>query len=59
VVAVEYLGADTQVETRAGEHTIIVRVGGRLAATPDETVHLAWEAADTHWFDASSGRRIG
>lgn len=59
VVAVEYLGADTQVETRAGEHTIIVRVGGRLAAAPDETVHLAWEAADTHWFDASSGRRIG
>jgi sn-glycerol 3-phosphate transport system ATP-binding protein len=63
VVAAEYLGADTQVETRVetplGEETVMVRAPGRLAAAPGETIHLDWATGDAHWFDASSQRRIG
>jgi sn-glycerol 3-phosphate transport system ATP-binding protein len=58
VVAAEYLGADTQVETRLGDDTVMVRVPGRVAAAPGETVHLAWAPSDAHWFDASSQRRV-
>ena len=58
VVAAEYLGADTQIEARAGEETVMVRVSGRCAAGPGETVGLTWKASDAHWFDMSSGRRI-
>jgi sn-glycerol 3-phosphate transport system ATP-binding protein len=63
VVAAEYLGADTQVETHTGgetmPETIMLRTPGRLAAAPGETVHLRWDPGDTHWFHASSQRRIG
>ncbi len=58
VVAVEYLGADTQIETRVADETVMVRAPGRHAAAPGETVHLAWAPQDAHWFDLSSGRRI-
>jgi sn-glycerol 3-phosphate transport system ATP-binding protein len=57
VVAVEYLGSDTQIETRAAEETIMVRVAGRTPAKAGDTVHLWWTPDDAHWFDASSGRR--
>jgi len=58
VMAAEYLGADTQIETRLGADTVMVRMPGRCAAAPGENVHLAWAAADAHWFDASSQRRV-
>jgi sn-glycerol 3-phosphate transport system ATP-binding protein len=58
IVAAEYLGADTQVETRVGDETMMVRTPGRLAATPGETVYLHWEPGDAHWFDSSSRRRL-
>ena len=58
VVAAEYLGADTQVETLVGEETLMVRVPGRLAAAPGQTIHLDWAPGDAHWFDASSQCRI-
>ncbi len=59
VVTSEYLGADTQVETRVGEDTLIVRVPGRYAGSPGDRVHLAWTPDDAHWFDVSSECRIG
>jgi sn-glycerol 3-phosphate transport system ATP-binding protein len=59
VVAVEYLGADTLVDTRIGGEPFIVRVPGRQAAKAGERVFVAWEPAAAHWFDAASGRRIG
>ena len=59
VVASEYLDADTQIETRAGEETLMVRAPGRYMLTPGDAVHFTWDAGDTHCFDASSGRRIG
>jgi sn-glycerol 3-phosphate transport system ATP-binding protein len=58
VVAAEYLGADTQVETRIGEETLMVRVAGRVGAETGETVHLAWSPQDAHWFDLSSQCRV-
>ena len=58
VVAVEYLGADSQIEARVGEQNVILRMPGALAVAPGEPIRLAWEAADAHWFDASSQCRI-
>jgi len=58
VVAVEYLGADTLIDTRVSDQSFIVRVGGRANVNVGDNVHLAWEAAAAHWFDLSSQCRI-
>jgi sn-glycerol 3-phosphate transport system ATP-binding protein len=58
VVAVEYLGADTLLETRIGDAPFMVRLGGRTSASPGDTVQLAWDAHTVHWFDLSTERRI-
>ncbi len=58
VVAAEFLGADTLIETRIEGHPFIVRRPGRATARPGETIHLAWNPAQAHWFDLSSVRRI-
>jgi sn-glycerol 3-phosphate transport system ATP-binding protein len=58
VASVEYLGADTLIETCIGEQSFIVRVAGRSNAGVGENVHVAWNAAAAHWFDQSSQRRI-
>ena len=59
VTAVEYLGADTLVDTRIGGDPFIVRVGGRTTVAAGEDVFVAWDATAAHWFNAASGRRIG
>jgi sn-glycerol 3-phosphate transport system ATP-binding protein len=58
VAAVEYLGADTLIDTRIGEQSFIVRQSGRAAAAPGETVHIRWEPTAAHWFSLSSQCRI-
>jgi sn-glycerol 3-phosphate transport system ATP-binding protein len=58
VAAVEYLGADTLVETRIANQPFVVRVPGRATAEAGEAVRLAWDPAAAHWFDLSSERRI-
>jgi sn-glycerol 3-phosphate transport system ATP-binding protein len=58
VIAVEYLGADSQIEARAGEHSVMLRMPGALAVAPGEHIHLEWAPHDAHWFDASSQCRI-
>jgi sn-glycerol 3-phosphate transport system ATP-binding protein len=58
VVAVEYLGADTLLETRIGDDPFIVRVPGRTSIKPDDTVRLVWDPGAAQWFDLSSERRI-
>ena len=58
VMAVEYLGADTLLETRIGEHPFVVRVPGRTGINPSDAVHLAWHPAAVQWFDLASERRI-
>ena len=58
VVAVEYLGADTLIDTRVADQSFIVRVGGRASVNVGDHVRLTWDAAAAHWFDLSSQRRI-
>jgi sn-glycerol 3-phosphate transport system ATP-binding protein len=58
LVTSEYLGADTLIETRIGSEPFMIRVGGRFAAAPGETLHVSWDESATHWFDLSSGRRM-
>jgi sn-glycerol 3-phosphate transport system ATP-binding protein len=58
VIAAEYLGADTQLETQLGSDTVMVRLPGRLDAAPGEQIFLAWQPNETHWFDAASQARI-
>ena len=59
VEAVEYLGADTLVDTRIGGEPFIVRVLGRHSVVVGQRVAVAWAPAAAHWFDAASGQRIG
>jgi sn-glycerol 3-phosphate transport system ATP-binding protein len=58
VIAVEYLGADTLIETRLGEEPFIVRVAGRTGFGAGSEVRLAWDPDVAHWFDLSTERRI-
>jgi sn-glycerol 3-phosphate transport system ATP-binding protein len=58
VAAVEYLGADTLIDTRIGDQPFIVRLPGRAPAAVGETVGIRWDPAAAHWFDLSSQCRI-
>ena len=58
VVAAEYLGADTLIETRVGTDPVVVRVPGRCEAKPGDVVGLAWQDEAAHWFDREGGRRV-
>ncbi len=62
VESVEYHGADSIVACRAGEDTILARVPkARLAGRvpqPGDRVHLGWDRASEHRFDAATERRI-
>jgi sn-glycerol 3-phosphate transport system ATP-binding protein len=58
VAAVEYLGADTLIETRLADQSFIVRQSGRVNVTPGDAVHIQWDPAAAHWFDLSSQCRI-
>ena len=58
VAAVEYLGADTLVDTRIGDQSFIVRLPGRASVHVADNVHVRWEAAAAHWFDLSTQCRI-
>jgi sn-glycerol 3-phosphate transport system ATP-binding protein len=58
VVAAEYLGADTVIDGRIADEPFLIRLPGRCAAAPGDTLEIVWEKAATHWFDPSSGRRI-
>ena len=44
VAAVEYLGADTLLDTRIGDQPFIVRVSGRANASIGDKVGIRWEA---------------
>ena len=58
VGAIEYLGADSLIEARMGEHRFVIRSSGRSEVAPGAKVHLQWDPKVTHWFELSSGRRI-
>ncbi|PTM41824.1 ABC transporter ATP-binding protein [Bosea sp. 124] len=58
VVAVEYLGADTLVETRIGGHGFIVRRPGKVHTKPGESVYITLSQSALHWFDQASERKV-
>jgi len=57
VVTVEYFGADSILSVDIGGPHIAVRLQGRPALGPGETVHLGWSADALHLFDATTGMR--
>ncbi len=59
VVVIEPTGAETELLVRVGEAQLTVVLHGRTSARPDDTVHLAIDAAKAHVFDAQDGRRLG
>jgi sn-glycerol 3-phosphate transport system ATP-binding protein len=58
VVAAEFLGADTLIETRIGEAPFVARVAGKIDVKAGDTVGVSWAAADAHLFDRVSEKRI-
>ena len=58
VAAVEYLGADTLLETRIADQSFIVRLSGRANASIGDKVGVRWGPSAAHWFDVSSQCRI-
>ena len=59
VASIEYLGADSLIEAQAGAATIVARVPGRIVDPIGGTIALGMGAHSIHWFETSSGRRIG
>ncbi len=57
VESVEYLGADSLVAAKSGEHSVLVRVAGRAAVNTGDAVRIAWHSNDEHHFDAQTGER--
>lgn len=59
VQSVEYLGADSLIETTVNGERAVVRASGNTRVRPGDVIRLAWDSGATHWFDLSSGFRIG
>ena len=58
VVAAEYLGADTLIECRVEDATVLVRHPGASAARPGDAVRLAIAREGLHWFAGAGGARV-
>ncbi|MCU4179557.1 ABC transporter ATP-binding protein [Bosea sp. BH3] len=58
VVAVEYLGADTLIETRVDGHPFIVRRPGKTRLSAGETIYITLSQSALHWFDQASERKV-
>jgi sn-glycerol 3-phosphate transport system ATP-binding protein len=58
VAAVEYLGADTLIDTRIAEQSFIVRLPGHATVNVGDSVRISWDVSAAHWFDLSSQYRI-
>ena len=51
--SIEFLGADTLIETRLGDASIVLRAAGKISARAGDIVHLDWSVQDAHVFNAS------
>ncbi len=58
VVAVEFLGAETLIETRLGEAAFVVRLPGKAAVAQGQTIHVEWLSSDAHLFDTKAQSRL-
>ncbi len=59
VGAVDYMGAETVLRLQVGQQNVMVRLNGRAAAAPGDSVHISWNANDVHLFDERGIRRSG
>jgi len=57
VLSLEYLGADSLVACRIGACELIVRLPGRVKLAAGDRIHMTWPQAESHFFEARSGRR--
>ncbi len=57
VEGVEYFGADSILSVDIGGPHVAVRLQGRPALGPGDTVHLGWPADALHLFDPTTGMR--
>jgi sn-glycerol 3-phosphate transport system ATP-binding protein len=56
----EMLGAERLVYGRLGDAAFTLRIDGTLVPPrPGDTVHVAAAPEHLHWFDASTGQRVG
>ena len=58
VMAVEYLGADTLIETRIDGHSFIVRRPGKARAAAGDVVRIALPEQSLHWFHRQTEQRL-
>jgi multiple sugar transport system ATP-binding protein len=56
---VEPTGPETYASVDTAIGRLVARVPGLLQARQGEPVHLRWDPADMHLFDAASGARVG
>jgi sn-glycerol 3-phosphate transport system ATP-binding protein len=57
VLHAEYLGADTVLQCRVGDATVLARLPGRVLPHPGAIIHLGFDPASLHLFGAD-GRRL-
>jgi sn-glycerol 3-phosphate transport system ATP-binding protein len=57
VISLEYLGADSLIACRLAGREATIRLSGKIRLEPGERIRLSWPAAESHLFDAASGRR--
>jgi sn-glycerol 3-phosphate transport system ATP-binding protein len=57
VISLEYLGADSLIACRLAGRETTIRLSGKIRLEPGERIHLNWPAAESHLFEAVSGRR--
>jgi sn-glycerol 3-phosphate transport system ATP-binding protein len=53
---VEYLGGDSLLACRVGEHPIAVRVAGSVGLVPGDAAWLAFAPGARHYFNAAGMR---
>jgi sn-glycerol 3-phosphate transport system ATP-binding protein len=59
VTHAEYLGADTVLACRVGAaERVLARLPGQVRLAEGSAVHLGFDPAELHLFDAASGRRL-
>jgi len=57
VLSMEYMGADTLIACKIGTRELMVRQSGRVKLSAGDRIHLNWPQAESHFFEAVSGRR--
>jgi sn-glycerol 3-phosphate transport system ATP-binding protein len=57
VLGFEYLGADSLITCKIGSAECIVRQNGKVNLAAGDRVFVTWPAANTHFFEAETGRR--